>query len=183
MFDEAEQAVGGEGQDRGRQRAGEDESVVDRRHSAKDEFAEAACTDGRSDRRDADADDRSGANSSEDVTRGQGQTHDRQALPPTEAQSLGGVEQVWVDAAQSCVGIAQDGQQRVAGQRDDGDAGRLLAEPRQRQKDAKQRQARDGLNDIGKANEPARGLWAFSRIDAKRHGDDDRDQHGDAGHP
>ena len=50
-----------------------------------------------------------------------------------ETDGAGNLDQGRIDAANSCVGVAQNGKKRVGGERNDGDARGALAKPRQRE--------------------------------------------------
>src|SRR5215467_11110501 len=58
----SEQQIRAEGQQRGRNGSGQDHAVIDHGYTAKDELAQAARTDGGSNRRHPDGDDRCCAN-------------------------------------------------------------------------------------------------------------------------
>ena len=66
LLDAAQQKVGSQRHQRGRDRAGENHAVVDHGDAAKDELAQSARADSRSDGRHADRDHGGDANSRED---------------------------------------------------------------------------------------------------------------------
>src|SRR5437879_13696139 len=74
-LEKAEEEIGEEGQEGGRDGAGEDEGIADEGHAAEDERAETAGADGGGDGGDADGDDGGGANSGEDNGERKRETH------------------------------------------------------------------------------------------------------------
>src|ERR1700687_1023575 len=105
----AEEEIGKESEECGRDGAGEDEGIADQSDAAKDESAEAACADGGGDGGDADGDDGGGANAGENGGDGERETEAEEDLRTSRAHSLGGFEDGGIDAGQADVGVAQDG--------------------------------------------------------------------------
>ena len=58
----------------------------------------------------------------------------------------------WIDASNARIGVAQDGEKRIGGERDDGDARGAFSQPWQRQKESEHGQRGNGLQDFGGAD-------------------------------
>ena len=129
-FEEAEEGVGEKREEGGGDGSGEDEAVVDGGYAAEDEFAEAAGADGGGDSGDSYAGDGGGAEAGEDNGGGEGKLDLAQALGRGHAECVGYVDEGGVDGADTGVGVAQDGQQGVPGEGEDGEAGSVFSEPR-----------------------------------------------------
>jgi hypothetical protein len=107
---------------------------------------EASGSDGGGDGRDTHARYSRCPQAGEDDARPEGELDLEQALGAGHAHGRCHVGQGGVDRVEARVGVADDGQQRVAGQGEDGEAGGVLAQPRDRQEQAEEgeRGARSG---------------------------------------
>ena len=99
------------------------------------------------------------------------------------AHGGGDVDEGGVDGADARVGVAQDGKQRVAGEGEDGEAGGVLAEPRDGQQKAEERERRDDLDDVSDGDDGLREALVAGEQDAERQADGDGEQKREAGEP
>ena len=183
LLDSAEAEVGDERHQRRRNGAGEDDAVVDHRDAAKDELAEAAGADRGRDGRDPDGDDGGDADSRQHHRQRQRQLDLPEKLARGEAHRDGGFADRRADAGDPDIGVANDGQQRVQRERDDGQTVGTRAQPGQRQQQSEERQAGNGLDDIGAAQHQRLPTRPAGEQNAERHSDGDGQQHRDPDQP
>src|SRR6185437_1919559 len=169
--------IGGEGEEGGGDGSGEDEGVVDAGDAAEDEFSEASGADGGGDRRHAYTCNGGGPQSGEDDAGGEGQFDFEEALPAGHAEGAGDVLERGVDGADAGVGVAQDGQQGVAGEGEDGEARGVFAEPWHGEEQAEEGERGDGLDDVGEGDDGAGEGFMAGEEDAERQGNSSCDQH------
>src|SRR5216683_7073650 len=149
-LEEAEQEVREDGEKSGGDGASEDEGIADERDTAKDECAEAAGVDGGGDRGDANGDDGGSANAGENNGQGEREADAEEDLRPGHAHGFRGFDDGRVDAGETDIGIAQDGEKRVEDQSDDGGA---LADAADAKRDGAQSGAVDDEHAEGDAKE------------------------------
>src|SRR5258708_11274265 len=118
----AEEEIGKESEECGGNGAGENEGIADQGDAAEDKCAEAAGADGGGDGSDADGDDGGGANSGENDGERERETDAEEDLRTSHAHGFGGFEDGGIDAGKANVGVAQDGEQRIEDERDNGGA-------------------------------------------------------------
>ena len=119
-------------------------------------------------RGDADANRRRHANSRQQNRSGQRQLHLPEHLPRSHPHASRGLDNRRVDLRDPGASIPQNGQQGVQRERHDGRAGPDAADPRHRDQESKEREARNRLHDIGGPDHPALQLGAGDQRDAKR---------------
>src|SRR6266849_8358703 len=117
---EAEEEVGEESEEGSGDGAGEDESIADEGDAAEDEGAEAAGANGRGDGGDADGDDGGGANAGKDDGEREWKADAKENLRASHAHGFGGLKDGGIDAGQSNVSVAKDGEKCVEDERHDG---------------------------------------------------------------
>ena len=143
----------------------------------------AAGTDGRGDGRDTDAGDGCGAQAGENDAGGKRQLDLPEALGSGHAERFGDVDQGGIDTAYTGVGVAQDGQQRVAGERENGEAGGIFAEPRDGQQKPKKRERGNDLNDVSDGDHRFGKPLVAREQDAEREPDGRGEQDGEQREP
>ncbi len=121
-LEQAEQQVGGDGEEGGGDGAGENYGVADHGDAAENEGAEAAGADGRGDGSDADGDDGGGANTCENYGARERETNAPEDLRLGHTHGFGGFENGGVNASEADVRVAEDGQQCVQDEGDDSGA-------------------------------------------------------------
>src|SRR5260370_31293042 len=149
-LEEAEEEVGEKGEEGGGNGAGEDEGIADEGDAAEEEGAEAAGADSGGDGGDADSDDGSGANAREDDGERERKADAEEDLCAGHAHGFGGFEDGGIDAGESDVSVAQDGEKRVEDEGDDGGALADAPDERYGNDEAEEGEAGDGLEGTGK---------------------------------
>jgi len=156
------------GQSGSRQGAGQDQGRVGHRDSPEDQLAEAAAADQR--RQCGHADDQNGC--CPDAGHDNGQSHRQfdhpQDLQRSHPHAGSGLDRRRVDPGDPGIGVAQDRQQSVNGQRDDG---RYFADSEQRNHEPQQGQARYGLEHRRHADDRFRPFSTPGQEDAGGDGD------------
>src|SRR5712664_4054420 len=178
-LEKAEEKVGEESEEGSGDGAGEDESIADESDAAEDEGAEAAGADGRGDGGYADGDDGGGANAGENYGERERETDAEKNLRAGHAHGFGGFEDGGVDAGEAYVGVAQDGEKRVEDERYDGGALADAADKRNRNQEAEEGEAGNGLENAGDAKRDGAQRWALHNEHAERDADENGNDHGD----
>src|SRR3989441_4439858 len=150
-LEEAEEEIGEQSKERGGDGACEDEGITDEGDAAKNERAETTGADGSGDRCDADSDDGGGSNASKNDGQGKRKTDTEENLRAGHAHGFRSFEDGGIDAGEANVGVAQDGEQRVEHESDDGGAFADAADERDGNQESEKCEARDGLEDAGDA--------------------------------
>ena len=182
-FEEAERGVGDQCEQRGGDGSGEDEAVIDGGDTAKDQFSEAARAYGCRDGGDADAGDGRSAEAGEDEGSGEGEFDFEETLGIGEAEGAGDFDDGGVDGANAGVGVAQDGEQGVSGEGEDGKSGSVLAKPGDGQEEAEERERGDGLDDVREGDNGAGEGFAAGQKDSEGQADGGGEQDGAEGEP
>jgi len=175
----AEEKIGEEGEERGRNGAREDKGIIDEGDAAEDEPAEATGTDGSSDRRDADGDDSSGANASEDDGERKGKPDAKENLRTGHTHGFGGFQDCRVDTGESNVSVAEDRKEGVEDESNDGSALADAADEGNGYEEAEEGEARDRLKDAGDSERDGSQSGTLNDEHTERDTDEDRDCHGD----
>ena len=175
----SEQAVRGEGQERGRDRPRQDETRVHGGQAAEDVGAEASGADGRGDGGGAYRHDRGDAHAGQDHGQGEGQLDQAQPLARRHAHPGRRLEHRGVDLLDAGHGVAQDGKERIEHERHDGRAHADAADERHRDQEAEEGEARDGLGEVGEGQDGPREARAAGEGDAEGDADRHRDACGD----
>src|ERR1700687_1790784 len=175
----AEEEIGKESEECGRDGAGEDEGIADQSDAAKDESAETACADGGGDGGDADGDDGGGANAGENDGERERETDAEEDLRASHAHGLGGFKDSGIDGRQGDLSGAQDGEQRVEDQRDNGGALANAADERDGNQKAEEGEAGDGLEHAGDAQRDGAQGGPLHNEHAERDSDENGNDHGD----
>src|SRR5215470_19417648 len=148
-FQQAEQKIGQQRQQRGRYGSGENHRVVDHRDTSKYKCTEPPGANGSSNSGDADGNDGGGTNTGQDKTCGEGKAHAKKNLTFGHAHGFGGFDDCGIDAGEANVSVAQDGKQSVQHQRNDRCTCTDAAKKRQRNQKAEKRKAGNRLEDAG----------------------------------
>src|SRR6202158_790279 len=175
----AEEEIGKESEECGRDGAGEDEGIADQSDAAKDESAETACADGGGDGGDADGDDGGGANAGENDGERERETDAEEDLRASHAHGLGGFKDSGIDGRQGDLSGAQDGEQRVEDERDNGGALANAADERDGNQKAEEGEAGDGLEHAGDAQRDGAQGGPLHNEHAERDSDENGNDHGD----
>src|ERR1700682_360169 len=175
----AEQEIGKESEECSGDGAGEDEGIADQGDAAEDESAEAAGADGGGDGGDADGDDGSRTNTGKNDGEREREAEAEKDLRASHAHGLGGFEDGGIDARQADVSVAQDGEQRVEDERDNGGALADAAYERDGNQKAEEGEAGDGLEDAGDAQRDGAQSGPLHNEHAERDADENGTDHGD----
>jgi hypothetical protein len=178
-LEEAEEEVGEESEEGGRNGASEDEGVADQGDAAEDEGAESAGADGRGDGGYADGDNGGGANAGENYGESERETDAEKNLRAGHAHGFGGFEDGGVDASEADVGVAEDGEKRVEDEGDDGGALADAADKRDRNQEAEEGEAGNSLENAGDAKRDGAQRWALHNEHAERDADENGNDHRD----
>src|SRR6267378_4106053 len=175
----AEEEIGKESEECGGNGAGENEGIADQGDAAEDKCAEAAGADGGGDGSDADGDDGGGANAGKNDGEREREAHAEEDLRASHAHGLGGFEDGGIDAGQADVGVAQNGEQRIEDERDNGGALADAADEWDGNQKAEEGEAGDGLENAGDAQRDGAQGGPLHNEHAERDADEDGDGHGD----
>jgi hypothetical protein len=178
-LEEAEEEIGEEGEEGGGDGAGEDEGIADEGDATEDESAKAAGSDGSGDGGDADGDDGGGANTSKNDGESKRETDADEDLRAGHAHGFGGFQDGGIDAGEADVGVAQDGEQCVKDESDDGGALADAADERDGNQEAEEGKAGNSLKDAGDAERDGAQGGPLHNEHAERDADEDGDGHGD----
>src|SRR5215472_5616090 len=169
----SQRLVGEDGQQGGGNGSGEDDLVVDHGETAEDVFPEASGADGGGDGGEPDGNDSGHADAGDDDTQRQREFDAQKELAVGHAHAASGFDHSAVDACDSGRGVANQREQRVEGEGEDGEAVRAGADPGGGQKESEQGETGDGLNDVGAAED---GL-AQHRMARDENAERDADEH------
>ena len=158
-------------------RAQEDQPRVGERDSAEDVDAQAACADGRGDRRHAHAGHRGHADPAQDDRHRQGELDQPEPLHAGHPQGNGRLADPRIDAAQPEDRVLDDRQQGVERE---GRQRRRLADlaPKGDQQEPEQGQAGDRLEHAGDPDRNPLERGTPRGEDAQRHAGEHREEHG-----
>src|SRR5258708_5507462 len=174
-----EEEIGKESEECGGNGAGEKEGIADQGDAAEDKCAEAAGADGGGDGSDADGDDGGGANSGENDGERERETDAEEDLRTSHAHGFGGFEDGGIDAGKANVGVAQDGEQRIEDERDNGGALANAADEWDGNQEAEEGEAGDGLEHAGDAQRDGAQGGPLHNEHAERDSDENGNDHGD----
>jgi len=153
------------------QGASQDEIGVDRGDAAEDVGAKTSRTHRRRDGRGSDRPDRGESNTAENHGQGEREFDKAEAVERRESQGKSGFAQGRVDAADSVVGVAKNGQHRVNDEGQDRGPWPDAADEGKRDEQTEQGQARDGLNHICDREHRAREGFLSGEQDPERQPD------------
>src|SRR5436309_5461272 len=150
-LEEAEEEIGEQSKERGGDGACEDEGITDEGDAAKNERAETTGADGGGDRCDADSDDGGGSNARKNDGQRKRKTDAKEKLRAGHAHGFGSFKDGRIDAGEANVGVAQDGEQRVEHESDDGGAFANAADEWNGNEETEECETGDGLENAGNA--------------------------------
>ena len=176
MLQRAQRAIGAQRQQRGGNRARQSRRVIEVAKPVVNQNAEAAGGDERRNRRDADAQHGRGANARQNERRRQRKFDLSQNLALGHAHRDGGFAHIFIDALHAGQRVANQRQNRINHQRDDGV---LRADIEKRQQKPEQRQTWNRLKNVRAADDWFLQRRSPRRQHAQRHADDERNRHRD----
>ena len=175
----AQREIGRHGEQRRRERSGEDEAVVHDRDAPVDEDAEAPAPIAAA--IVASPIDTTVAMRTPASTTGKasGSSTSRSRCPGLMPEARRGLDHGRIDGDDPGVGVSQDGKQRVDDQGHDRRAGSDPSDERKGNEEPEQREAGDGLDDVGETEDGRREPRPAREQDAGRDPDARREQRGD----
>src|ERR1700730_10663936 len=176
----SEHKVGEERQQRGRNGACQNHLVVHHGQSAKNILSEAARTNRCCNGCQSNGEHRGNSQSGDNDSRGQRQFHLEEQLAIGQSHGPSGLDHRRIDAANACVSIADQRQQRIERERQDRQPASAFSDPRRRKKKAEQGKAWDGLDDVRAAKHRLAELRNASDQDAEGNSNERGKKCGDA---
>src|SRR5229473_970975 len=129
--------------------------------------------------RDGARDDGGGANAGKNDGEREREAHAEEDLRTSHAHGFGGFEDGGIDAGKADVGVAQDGEQRIEDERDNGGALANAADEWDGNQEAEEGEAGDGLEHAGDAQSDGAQGGPLHNEHAERDSDENGNDHGD----